>query len=73
MWEGKGACGVSVERPLARPNRRWGDNIKIDLQEIRWGGMGGIDLTQNREKCPVAVNMVMNLRFTQNAGNFLTC
>jgi len=60
-----------VERPLARPNRRWADDIKIDLQEIRWGGMGGIDLTQNREKWPVAVKMVMNLRFTQNAGNFL--
>jgi len=44
MWEGKGAFRVLVERPLARPNRRWGDDIKIDLKEIRWGGMGGIDL-----------------------------
>jgi hypothetical protein len=23
--------------PLRRPRRRWEDNIKIDLQELRWG------------------------------------
>jgi hypothetical protein len=57
-----------VERPLARPNCRWGDDIKVDLQEIRWGGMGRIDLTQNRDKWPVAVNMVMNLQFTKMQG-----
>jgi hypothetical protein len=25
-------------RPLGRPRRRWEDNIKMDLQELRWGG-----------------------------------
>ena len=25
------------KRPLGRPRRRWEDNIKIDLQEVRWG------------------------------------
>jgi hypothetical protein len=25
------------KRPLARPKRRWEDNIKIDLQEVRFG------------------------------------
>jgi len=25
------------KRPLGRPNRRWEDNIKMDLQEVRWG------------------------------------
>jgi hypothetical protein len=30
--------GKSKEkRPLRRPRRRWEDNIKIDLQELRWG------------------------------------
>jgi hypothetical protein len=24
-------------RPLVRPRRRWEDNIKMDLQEVRWG------------------------------------
>jgi hypothetical protein len=23
-------------RPLRRPRHRWEDNIKIDLQEVRW-------------------------------------
>jgi hypothetical protein len=27
------------KRPLERPRRRWEDNIKIDLREIRWGGV----------------------------------
>ena len=26
------------KRPLGRPRRRWEDNIKIDLQEVGWGG-----------------------------------
>jgi hypothetical protein len=25
------------ERPLGRPRRRWGDNIKMDLQSVGWG------------------------------------
>jgi hypothetical protein len=24
------------ERPLGRPRHRWLDNIKMDLEEIRW-------------------------------------
>jgi hypothetical protein len=32
------------KRPLGRQRRRWVDNIKIDLKEIRWGGMDWIDL-----------------------------
>jgi hypothetical protein len=27
------------KRLLARPRRRWKDNIKIDIQEVRRGGM----------------------------------
>jgi hypothetical protein len=26
------------KRPLGRPRRRWMDNIKMDLREIRWYG-----------------------------------
>jgi hypothetical protein len=26
--------------PLGRPRRRWEDNIKMDLREIGWDGMG---------------------------------
>lgn len=25
--------------PLARPGRRWDNNIKLDLKEIRWEGV----------------------------------
>jgi hypothetical protein len=32
------------KRPLRRPNRRWEDNIKMDLRERGWGGMDWIDL-----------------------------
>jgi hypothetical protein len=24
------------KKPVGRPRRRWGDNIKIDLREIEW-------------------------------------
>jgi hypothetical protein len=30
------------KRPLGRPRRRWVDNIKMDLKEIGWGGIGSI-------------------------------
>jgi hypothetical protein len=38
-----------------------GDNIKMDLRGIRWGGMNWIDLAQDRGKWRVLVNTVMNL------------
>jgi len=28
------------KRPLGRKRRRWEDNIKMDLQEVRCGGYG---------------------------------
>jgi hypothetical protein len=38
------------------------DNIKIDLREIGWGGMDGIDLVQHRDQWRALVNTVMKLR-----------
>jgi hypothetical protein len=32
------------KRPLKRPRHRWVDNIKMDLREIGWDGMGWIGL-----------------------------
>jgi hypothetical protein len=32
------------KRPLGRPRHRWVDNIKIDLRETGWDGMGWIGL-----------------------------
>jgi hypothetical protein len=28
------------KRSLERPRRRWEDNIKMDLREVRWGMTG---------------------------------
>jgi hypothetical protein len=50
------------KRPLGRPRRRWADNIKMDISEIRWDGMDCIDLAEDRGQWRVLVNMVMNLR-----------
>jgi hypothetical protein len=38
------------------------DNIKIDLGEIGWGGMGWLGMAQDRDKWRTLVNPVMNLR-----------
>ena len=42
--EGRGVYRVLVgkpegKRPVGRPRGRWDDNIKIDLQEVGYGGM----------------------------------
>jgi hypothetical protein len=58
--------------PLGRPRRRWVDNIKTDLREIRWGSMDWIDLAQNRDKWRALVNTAINLRVPQNVGKFLS-
>jgi len=44
MVEGRGVYRVLVgkpegKRPVGRPRGRWEDNIKIDLQEVGYGGM----------------------------------
>jgi hypothetical protein len=44
MEESRGVYSVLVMKPerkipLRRPRRRWEDNIKMDLQEVGYGGM----------------------------------
>ena len=50
------------KRQLERPGRRWDNNIKMDLQEVGFGGMGWSDLDQDRDRWRGLVNAVMNLR-----------
>jgi hypothetical protein len=50
------------EKSLGRPRHRWEDNIKMDLREIRWGGMDWTGLAQDRDQWSALVNTVMNLR-----------
>jgi hypothetical protein len=49
------------KRLLERPRHRWKNNIKMDFQEVRWGGMDWIDLAQHRERSRALVNVVMNI------------
>jgi hypothetical protein len=50
------------KRPLGRPRRRWIDNIKMDLSEIRLSAVEWIGLAQDRYRWRALVNSVMNLR-----------
>jgi len=67
MGERRGVYRVLVEkpegkRPLGRPRPRWEDNIKMDLQEVGFGGMDWIELAQDRDRRRTLVNVIMNLR-----------
>jgi hypothetical protein len=45
------------KRRIRRQRRRWMDNIKMDLVEIGWGGVG-----QDRYRWRALVNATMNLQ-----------
>ena len=48
-------------RTFGRPRRRWEGNIKIDLQDVGWGGMDWTDLAESRDRRLTFVNAVMNM------------
>ena len=69
MWGGVRRGGVQDlggkpkgRRPLGRPRRRWADNIRMDLQEVRCVYMDWIGLAQDRDSWRTLVSAVMNLR-----------
>ena len=45
---------------VGRPRRRWEDNIKMDLQEVGCGGMGWIELAEDRDRWRALLFAVMN-------------
>jgi hypothetical protein len=49
-------------RPLGRSRRGCEENIKMDLREVRWGGMDWIDLARDWDQRRALVNTVMNVR-----------
>ena len=65
MEEGSGVHKVLVgqpegKRPLGRLRRRWEDNIKMDLEEVRRGCGDWMGLAEDRDRWRALVNMVMN-------------
>jgi hypothetical protein len=60
------------KRSLGRTKHRWEDNIKIDLREIGVDGANWIQLAQDTVQWRAFVNMVMNLRISQESRIFLT-
>jgi hypothetical protein len=65
MGEGTNVYRVLVgkpegKRPLERPRCRWEDGIKMDIEEIGWGGVEWIHLAQDRDHWRAPVNAVMN-------------
>jgi hypothetical protein len=67
VGEGTGVYKVLVgkpegKRPLGKPRLRWEDNIKVNLQEVRCGGMDWIELSKDRDRWRALVYAVMNLR-----------
>ena len=77
MGESRGVYRVLVGKPkskgpVGRPRRRWEDNIKMDLQEVGYGGMDWIELGQDRYRWRELVNALLNFRYPQNAINFFT-
>jgi len=53
---------VGKRELVGRPRRRWEDNMKMDLQEVGFGGMDWIELVMHRHSWRALVNGVMNVR-----------
>ena len=67
LGESRGVYRVCVwqpdlKRPLGRPRRRWEGNIKMELQEVGWGGMDWIYLAEDRDGWRALLNAKMNLQ-----------
>ena len=67
VWETEGAYEDLVgrpegKRPFGRRRSRWEGNIKMDIQEVGWGGVDWLDLAEHRDGWRALVNAVMNFR-----------
>ena len=59
------------KRLLGRPRRGWEDNIKMDHQEVRCGGVDWLELAQDMDRWRAFVNYIMTFRVQYSAGNFV--
>jgi len=65
--ENRGAYKVLVgkpeeKRPLGRTGRRWYNNMRMDLQELRGKGIEWIDVAQDRDRWRAQMNAVKRFR-----------
>jgi hypothetical protein len=50
------------KRPLGRTRRRWYNNMRMDLQELRGKGIEWIDVAQDRDRWRAQMNAVKRFR-----------
>jgi hypothetical protein len=65
-WEERNVYKVLIgksegKRPLGKSRCRWENGIGMDLREIGWGSVEWAHLAQDRDRCGVFVNTVMNV------------
>jgi hypothetical protein len=56
-------------RCIGIPRRRWMDNIRMDLGEVRWGDVNWIGVAEDRNRWRVLVNSVLNLLQSRGLRN----
>ena len=76
MGEERGVYRVFVakpegRRPLGRPRRRWVDNIRMDLQEVRCGYMDWIGPDRDRDRLADACECGNEPSGSVKCGEFL--
>jgi hypothetical protein len=57
------------KRLLGKPNHRWVNNIKLDLEVVGRANADLINLSQDRDQWRALVNTAMNLLFHNTTAN----
>ena len=60
IWKKVGVLSRGM-RPLGRPNRKWEENIRMEIKEIGINTRNWVDTTQDRDYWRALVNAVLNL------------
>jgi hypothetical protein len=60
-----------MKRDTWKTSHRWEDNIKMDPQEVGWGGIDLIAVAEDEDRWWVRVNEVVKLQNCVKCGEFL--